>query len=62
MDTGLDYKITAALLKSIYEQNLISEDIYNHSLNNLSKTLDYQPSLGYDVVLKEGGSNECTSN
>ena len=50
----MDTNIMAALLKSIYKQELISEDMYSHSLGNLSKTLDCQQSLVYDVVEKEG--------
>ena len=49
MANMIDVNIMTTLLKSIYNQNLISEDVYNHSLNNLSKTLDCGHSFVYDV-------------
>jgi len=49
----------AVLLKTLYKQNLISEDIYNHSLDNLPKTLDYGQRLGYDVVERGAETDGC---
>jgi hypothetical protein len=46
-------RVMAALLKSLYNQAFISEDIYHHSLSNLPKTVDFDRELVYDVVKTE---------
>jgi|GEM_PF-3684114 len=59
MTEDVRMRVMSVLLKSLYKQNFISEDVYNHSLDNLPKTLDYDQRLGYDVVEKEAGSDGC---
>ena len=52
-------RIMSVLLKSLYKQNLISEDVYHHSLDNLPQTLDYGQGLGYDVVERGTEADGC---
>jgi hypothetical protein len=40
----------SVLLKSLYNQGLISEDAYHHSLDNLQIVIDFEGALGYDGV------------
>jgi hypothetical protein len=62
--------VLAVLLKSIYEQNLISENLYRNSLNTLHSGLDFLPFLQYNVPLqkdssvkmKEGNLYGCAQN
>ena len=48
--------ILAVLLKSIYEQNLISEKLYRNSLNNLHSGLDFLPLSQYNASLQKDSS------
>ena len=43
-------RVMAVLLKTLYKQNLISEDVYNHSLDNLPKTLDHGQRLELGIA------------
>ena len=52
-------RIISALLQSLYRQNYISEDVYNHSLGNLTKVLDYEQNIGYDALDKEVQADGC---
>jgi hypothetical protein len=49
-------RIIAVLLKSLYNQRLISEDAYHHSLNNLPKALDSGGTIEYDFVESQRGA------
>lgn len=53
MENRQTHNIMLALLRSIYQKNLITEDVYNHSLNNLPELLDCHEDIEYDVVAKE---------
>ena len=54
MTDEIKTRVMAALLKSLYHQDFISEDIYHHSLDNLPKTVDFDRELVYDVVKTYG--------
>jgi hypothetical protein len=59
MTEDVRIRVMSVLLKSVYKQNLISEDVYNHSLDNLPKVLDYSEKLGCDAVKNEVGTGGC---
>ena len=48
--------ILAVLLKSIYEQNLISENAYRQCLNHLHSRPDFPLSSQYYVPIKKDSS------
>jgi hypothetical protein len=58
----MEQGVMEALLKSVYEKKLISEDTYHHALENLPKVLDYGAGFGYNVIRMEDHINECASN
>ena len=62
MNQKAEQGVMEALLRSVYEKKLISEDSYHHALQNLPKILDYGTGFGYDVVGKEGHRGECISS
>ncbi len=51
-------RVMAALLKSLYQQDFISEDVYHHSLGNLPKASGLDRKSVYDAakIQKEVGA------
>ena len=62
MTEEIKTRVMSVLLKSLYKQKFISEDVYNHSLNNLPGAPDYNRGLRSDAAEKEGGPDGCIQN
>ncbi len=50
MTDEIKTRVMAALLKSLYHQDFISEDIFHHSLDNLPKSVDFDRKSVYYAV------------